>query len=98
MRNRGTSHPAAVPSFILSQSRTGVFACAICMIVQEDKVPEGREIFLMLLGRFLRDNAGETPLPDAYKDESNAIGAVYVLPPGTLRQRCAHALDQLGKS
>ena len=45
------------------------------MIVQEDKEFRKEEIFLMLLGQLLRDNAGETPLPDAYKDESD-IGAV----------------------
>ena len=33
----------------------------------------------MLLGQLLRDNAGETPLPDACRDESG-IGAVLRLP------------------
>ena len=70
---------AILPRFrerILSQSE---LACSLrdlhAMIVQEDKEFRKEEIFLMLLGQLLRDNAGETPLPDAYKDESD-IGAV----------------------
>ncbi|WP_308776233.1 AraC family transcriptional regulator [uncultured Bilophila sp.] len=70
---------AMLPQFrerILSQSE---LACSLrdlhAMIVQEDKEFRKEEIFLMLLGQLLRDNAGETPLPDAYKDESG-IGAV----------------------
>ena len=69
---------AILPRFrerILSQSE---LACSLrdlhAMIVQEDKEFRKEEIFLMLLGQLLRDNAGETPLPDAYKDESD-IGA-----------------------
>ena len=48
----------------------------------------------MLLGQLLRDNAGETPLPDAYKDESD-IGAVCAY----LEEHFAEpvSLDQLGE-
>ena len=70
---------AMLPQFrerILSQSE---LACSLrdlhAMIVREDKEFRKEEIFLMLLGQLLRDNAGESPLPDACRDESG-IGAV----------------------
>ena len=70
---------AILPRFrerILSQSELAYSLRDLhAMIVQEDKEFRKEEIFLMLLGQLLRDNAGETPLPDAYKDESD-IGAV----------------------
>ena len=78
---------AILPRFrerILSQSE---LACSLrdlhAMIVQEDKEFRKEEIFLMLLGQLLRDNAGETPLPDAYKDESDIVPKIV----GRARQR-----------
>ena len=89
---------AILPRFrerILSQSE---LACSLrdlhAMIVQEDKEFRKEEIFLMLLGQLLRENAGETPLPDAYKDESD-IGAVCAY----LEEHSGEpvSLDQLGE-
>lgn len=89
---------AILPRFrerILSQSE---LACSLrdlhAMIVQEDKEFRKEEIFLMLLGQLLRDNAGETPLPDAYKDESD-IGAACAY----LEEHSGEpvSLDQLGE-
>ena len=89
---------AMLPQFrerILSQSE---LACSLrdlhAMIVREDKEFRKEEIFLMLLGQLLRDNAGESPLPDACRDESG-IGAVCAY----LEEHSAEpvSLDQLGK-
>ena len=89
---------AILPRFrerILSQSE---LACSLrdlhAMIVQEDKEFRKEEIFLMLLGQLLRDNAGETLLPDAYKDESD-IGAACAY----LEEHSGEpvSLDQLGE-
>ena len=72
--NHGAGHPAAVPGAHPEQSELALLRDPYAMIVQgRQGVPEGRN--LLMLGQLLRDNAGETPLPDAYKDESD-IGAV----------------------
>lgn len=87
---------AMLPQFRAPILPKSELACSLrdlhAMIVREDKEFRKEEIFLLLLGQLLRDNAGET-LPEAEKDESG-IGAVCAY----LEERYAEAvsLDQLG--